>query len=100
MVSGVQSPRQPAKSPPAAQRAPANSALVVIAARARYVRVEPLRPALRIARTMRDPRFEKLADVLVNYSVGVKPGQIVRISGPPVSQPLVVELYRKVLAAG
>jgi aminopeptidase len=49
---------------------------------------------------MRDPRLEKLADVLVNYSVGVKPGQLVRISGPPVSQPLVVELYRKVLAAG
>src|SRR3954447_11556791 len=49
---------------------------------------------------MRDPRFTKLADVLVNYSVGVKKGQLVRISGPPVSQPLVIELYRKVLAAG
>jgi aminopeptidase len=49
---------------------------------------------------MRDPRLEKLADVLVNYSVGVKAGQIVRISGPPVSQPLIVELYRKALAAG
>lgn len=49
---------------------------------------------------MRDPRFERLADVLVNYSVGVKAGQVVRISGPPVSQPLIVELYRKVIAAG
>ena len=49
---------------------------------------------------MRDPRLEKLADVLVNYSVGVKPDQLVRISGPPVTAPLVVELYRKVLAAG
>ncbi|HEV2293130.1 MAG TPA: aminopeptidase [Tepidisphaeraceae bacterium] len=49
---------------------------------------------------MRDPRLEKLADVLVNYSVGVKKDQLVRISGPPVSQPLIVELYRKVLAAG
>lgn len=49
---------------------------------------------------MRDPRLEKLADVLVNYSVGVKPGQLVRLSGPPVAQPLIVELYRKVLAAG
>jgi aminopeptidase len=49
---------------------------------------------------MRDPRLEKLADVLVNYSVGVKPGQLVRISGPPVSEPLIVEIYRKVLAAG
>jgi aminopeptidase len=49
---------------------------------------------------MRDPRLEKLADVLVNYSVGVVKDQVVRISGPPVAQPLVVELYRKVLAAG
>ena len=49
---------------------------------------------------MRDVRLEKLADVLVNYSVGVKKDQLVRISGPPVSQPLIVELYRKVIAAG
>src|SRR5438067_8375389 len=49
---------------------------------------------------MRDPRLEKLADVLVNYSVVVKRDQLVRISGPPIAQPLVVELYRKVLAAG
>src|SRR3982751_2035691 len=50
--------------------------------------------------TMRDQRLEKLADVLVNYSVGVKPDQLVRISGPPTAQPLVVELFDKVLAAG
>jgi aminopeptidase len=49
---------------------------------------------------MRDPRLEKLADVLVNYSVGVKPGQLVRISAPPVSRPLLLELYRTVLHAG
>lgn len=49
---------------------------------------------------MRDPRLEKLADVLVNYSVGVKPDQLVRINGAPCAQPLIVELYRKVLAAG
>jgi aminopeptidase len=49
---------------------------------------------------MRDPRLAKLASVLVNYSVGVKKGQLVRISGPPVSQPLIVALYEKVLEAG
>jgi aminopeptidase len=49
---------------------------------------------------MRDPRLEKLADVLVNYSVGVKKDNVVRISGPPLAQPLIAELYRKVLAAG
>src|SRR6058998_3917008 len=49
---------------------------------------------------MRDPRLEKLADVLVNYSVGVKPDQLVRLSGPPLAQPLLVELCRAVVSAG
>jgi aminopeptidase len=49
---------------------------------------------------MRDPRLEKLADVIVNYSAVVKRGQIVRISGPAIASPLIVALYRKVLAAG
>ncbi len=49
---------------------------------------------------MRDPRLEKLADVLVNYSVGVNKGNVVRISGPPPAEALVAEVYRKVVAAG
>jgi aminopeptidase len=49
---------------------------------------------------MRDPRLAKLADVLVNYSVGVTKDQVVRLNGPPVAQPLMIELYRHVLAAG
>ena len=49
---------------------------------------------------MRDPRLAKLAEVLVNYSVGVKPGQLVRIGGPSIAEPLVVEIYRQVIAAG
>src|SRR5450432_2449087 len=49
---------------------------------------------------MRDQRLEKLADVLVNYSVCVKKGQLVRISGAPIAQPLMIELYRKVVSAG
>jgi aminopeptidase len=49
---------------------------------------------------MRDPRLERLADVIVNYSVGVKKGQLVRISGPALATPLITEIYRKVLAAG
>jgi aminopeptidase len=49
---------------------------------------------------MRDPRLEKLADVLVSYSVGVQPRQLVRVHGPPSASPLIIELYRKVLAAG
>src|SRR5687768_6973918 len=49
---------------------------------------------------MRDSRLEKLAEVLVGYSVGVKPGQLVRISGPPLASPLIIEIYRRVLLAG
>ena len=49
---------------------------------------------------MRDSRLSKLADVLVNYSIGVKTGQLVRLSGPPVAAPLLVELYRSTVTAG
>jgi len=49
---------------------------------------------------MRDPRLEKLADVIVNYSIGVKRGNLVRIGGSVLSLPLIKEMYRKVLAAG
>ena len=43
---------------------------------------------------MHDPRIEKLADVLVNYSTRVKAGDIVRITGAPVSRPLLVAVFR------
>ena len=36
---------------------------------------------------MLDPRLSKLAEVLVNFSAGVKPGQLCRISGPAVGSP-------------
>jgi len=49
---------------------------------------------------MQDPRLEKLAQVLVSYSTGVKAGDLVRIAGPPVARPLVVALYRAVIQAG
>jgi aminopeptidase len=49
---------------------------------------------------MRDPRLTKLAQVLVNYSVGVKKDQLVRLTGPAISAPLLVELHRQVLLAG
>lgn len=49
---------------------------------------------------MRDARLEKLAAVLVNYSVGVKKDQLVRISGTPLSSPLMAAVYRRVIEAG
>ena len=49
---------------------------------------------------MRDPRVDKLADVLVRYSTKVKQGDLVLISGPVVTVPLITEIYRKVLEVG
>ncbi len=49
---------------------------------------------------MTDPRIEKLADVLVNYSVGVKRGDKVGIQGSAVAEPLLKAIYVKVLKAG
>jgi aminopeptidase len=49
---------------------------------------------------MKDPRLEKLAQVIVNYSVELKKGDIVSIISPPIAEPLVKEMYRAVLDAG
>lgn len=49
---------------------------------------------------MRDQRLDRLAKVLVSYSTGVKPGQLVRISGDPVALPLLEAIYEEVLRAG
>lgn len=49
---------------------------------------------------MHDPRIAKLADVLVNYSVEVKRGDLVRLVGSTVAEPLMVELYKAVVLAG
>ena len=47
-----------------------------------------------------DIRTEKLARLLVNYSVGVKPGDKVVISGETLAEPLLKAIYAEVLKAG
>jgi aminopeptidase len=49
---------------------------------------------------MSDPRIKKLADLLVNYSVKVKPGQWVLITSHIIAEPLANEVLRAVLEAG
>lgn len=49
---------------------------------------------------MRDPRVAKLANVMINYSLKVKKGQYMMLTGAPVSQPLLVECYRAAMKAG
>jgi aminopeptidase len=49
---------------------------------------------------MTDPRIAKLAKVLVQYSLALKPGQRFRISSTPLAAPLIRELTREALLAG
>lgn len=49
---------------------------------------------------MADPRLQKLAAVLVEYSVGVRPGDKVVIDTSPLAEPLIKQVYAKVLQAG
>ncbi|GAB4477563.1 MAG: aminopeptidase [Anaerolineae bacterium] len=48
-----------------------------------------------------DPRVDKVARILVNYSVEIKPGDLVMIHlYEPVAEPLGLAIYREVLKAG
>ena len=49
---------------------------------------------------MRDPRLDRLADVLVSYSTKVKAGEKVLIAGDLIGRPLAHAIYERVLAAG
>jgi aminopeptidase len=49
---------------------------------------------------MRDVRVEKVADILVDYSVEVKPGDKVGISGAYVAEPLILAIYERCLRRG
>ena len=49
---------------------------------------------------MTESRLEKWADLLVNYSVAVKPGDRVLLRGDMLAEPLIKAVYGKVLQAG
>jgi aminopeptidase len=49
---------------------------------------------------VRDPRVEKLAELIVGYSLDLREGQVYRIDGEEVTIPLVVALYRAALRRG
>lgn len=49
---------------------------------------------------MADPRIAKWAKALTNYSVEVKPGQTVAITGHIAAAPLIREVHREVIEAG
>src|SRR5207249_5938590 len=49
---------------------------------------------------MVDPRIEKLASVLVHYSLQIRRNDLFRIAGPSLATPLVRAVYAEALAAG
>jgi len=49
---------------------------------------------------MPDPRITKLASVLVNYSLGIKPGQTLMIRTHPIAEELTLAVYKEALKAG
>lgn len=49
---------------------------------------------------MTDPRIEKMAEVLVDYSLEVRPGELMLVQSMPEAEPLVLAVYRRALARG
>jgi aminopeptidase len=47
-----------------------------------------------------DPRIDKLAQVLIDYSLAIKEGDFFAINSPPIAAPLVEALYVRALAKG
>ena len=49
---------------------------------------------------MNDPRVQRLAKVIVGYSLDLQPGKLALIQSPSLAEPLVAELVKEVLAVG
>ncbi|WIV11484.1 aminopeptidase [Proteiniborus sp. MB09-C3] len=49
---------------------------------------------------MRDIRLQKLAHLIINYSLNIKKGEYLQITGGVATGPLLMELYREALRAG
>ena len=51
-------------------------------------------------RCMRDPRVERLAELITGYSLGIREGQVMRIDGEESTMPLVAAIYRWAIRRG
>jgi len=49
---------------------------------------------------MTDPRHQKLAQALIHYALGIRPGDKLLIASTPLAAPLLREVYREALRAG
>ena len=51
-------------------------------------------------RRVRDPRLDRLGELIAGYSLDLQPGEVVRIEGADVAEPLLYSLYRAALRRG
>jgi len=49
---------------------------------------------------MADPRIEKLADTIIDYSLEIKEGDFFQITSPPIAAPLIEALYVRAIQRG
>jgi aminopeptidase len=49
---------------------------------------------------MNDPRYDRLAELVLTHSLDLKPGQVVRIQGATAAAPLVLALHRAAIVRG
>ncbi len=49
---------------------------------------------------MHDPRLEKLAQVLIDYSLEIRPGDLLLLAGSDLAAPLIRALYQRAIARG
>lgn len=49
---------------------------------------------------MKDIRLQKLAKLIINYSLNIKKGEYLQITGNAITEPLMKELYREALKVG
>lgn len=49
---------------------------------------------------MNDPRFDRLAELVLDYSLELKPGQVLRIEGSTAAAPLILALHRSAVRRG
>ncbi len=49
---------------------------------------------------MNDPRYDRLAALMLDYSLELKPGQVLRIQGGSVAAPLILALHRAAVERG
>jgi aminopeptidase len=49
---------------------------------------------------VRDPRYDRLGELVLDHSIALKPGEVVRIEAEAVAAPLILALHREAIKRG